>query len=184
MPPKKDRLSEWIQKQDSYICCLQETHLKTRDTWKWLAGKRYGEDNSKWSAGDLGLIPGSGRSFGEGRGNPVQYSCLKNRCGQKSPAGYSPWGHRELAQSWTQLERLSTHTVHHLHQFFFFFQQWPQDWRRSAFIPIPKKSNAKECSNYHTIALISHDSKVMLKIILITSDMQMIPLLWQKAKKN
>ena len=63
-------------------------------------------------------------------------------------------------------------------------QQWPQDWRRSAFIPIPKKSNAKECSNYHTIALISHDSKVMFKIILITSDMQMIPLLWQKAKKN
>ena len=63
-------------------------------------------------------------------------------------------------------------------------QQWPQDWRRSAFIPIPKKSNAKECSNYHTIALISHDSKVMFKIILITSDMQMIPLLWQKVKKN
>ena len=44
-------------------------------------------------------------------------------------------------------------------------QQWPQDWRRSAFIPIPKKSNAKECSNYHTIALISHISKVMLQIL-------------------
>ena len=43
--------------------------------------------------------------------------------------------------------------------------QWPQDWKRSVFIPIPKKGNAKECSNYHTIALISHDSKVMLKII-------------------
>ena len=40
-------------------------------------------------------------------------------------------------------------------------QQWPQDWKRSVFIPIPKKSNAKECSNYHTIALISHASKVM-----------------------
>ena len=44
-------------------------------------------------------------------------------------------------------------------------QQWPQDWKRSVFIPIPKKSNAKECSNYHTIAFISHTSKVMLKIL-------------------
>ena len=42
---------------------------------------------------------------------------------------------------------------------------WPQDWKRSVFIPIPKKGNAKECSNYHTIALISHASKVMLKIL-------------------
>jgi len=44
-------------------------------------------------------------------------------------------------------------------------QQWPQDWKSSVFIPIPKKSNDKECSNYHTIALISHASKVMLKIL-------------------
>ena len=44
-------------------------------------------------------------------------------------------------------------------------QQWPHDWKRSVFIPIPKKGNAKECSNYHTIALISHASKVMLKIL-------------------
>ena len=44
-------------------------------------------------------------------------------------------------------------------------QQWAQDWKRSVFIPIPKKGNAKECSNYHTIALISHASKVMLKIL-------------------
>ena len=42
--------------------------------------------------------------------------------------------------------------------------QWPQDWKRSAFIPIPKKGNAKESSNYCTIAVISHASKVMLKI--------------------
>ena len=42
-------------------------------------------------------------------------------------------------------------------------QQWPQDWKRSGFIPIPKKGNAKECANYHTSALISHASKVMLK---------------------
>ena len=44
-------------------------------------------------------------------------------------------------------------------------QQWPQDWKRSVFIPITKKGNAKECSNYHTIALISHGSKVMIKIL-------------------
>ena len=44
-------------------------------------------------------------------------------------------------------------------------QQWPQDWKRSVFIPIPKKGNAKECSNYHTIVVISHASKVMLKIL-------------------
>ena len=44
-------------------------------------------------------------------------------------------------------------------------QQWPQDWKRSVFIPIPKKGNAKEYSNYHTIALISHASKVMFKIL-------------------
>ena len=44
-------------------------------------------------------------------------------------------------------------------------QQWPQDWKKSVFIPIPKKSNAKECSNYCTIALISHAGKEMLKIL-------------------
>ena len=44
-------------------------------------------------------------------------------------------------------------------------QQWPQDWKRSVFIPIPKRGNAKECTNYHTIAVISHASKVMLKIL-------------------
>ena len=44
-------------------------------------------------------------------------------------------------------------------------QQWPQDWKRSVFIPIPKKGNAKECSNYHTVALILHARKVMLKIL-------------------
>ena len=44
-------------------------------------------------------------------------------------------------------------------------QQWPRDWKTSIFIPIPKKRNAKECSNYHTITLISHASKIVLKIL-------------------
>ena len=55
--------------------------------------------------------------------------------------------------------------VHSICQQVWKTQQWPQDWKRSVFIPIPKKGNAKECSNYCTIALISHASKVMLKIL-------------------
>ena len=54
--------------------------------------------------------------------------------------------------------------LHSIHKQIWKTQQWPQDWKRSVFIPIPKKGNAKECSNNHTIALISHASKVMLKI--------------------
>ena len=55
--------------------------------------------------------------------------------------------------------------MHSICQLIWKTQQWPQDWKRSGFIPIPKKGNAKECSNYHTIALISHASKVMLKLL-------------------
>ena len=54
--------------------------------------------------------------------------------------------------------------LHSIYQQIWKTQQWPQDWKSSVFIPIPKKSNAKECSNYHTIAFISHASKAMLKI--------------------
>ena len=56
--------------------------------------------------------------------------------------------------------------LHSICQLIWKTQQWPQDWKRSVFIPISKKGNAKECSNYRTIALISHASKVMLKILL------------------
>ena len=55
--------------------------------------------------------------------------------------------------------------LHSLCQEMWKTEQWPQDWKRSVFIPVPKKGNAKECSNYLTIALISHASKVMLKIL-------------------
>ena len=54
--------------------------------------------------------------------------------------------------------------VHSICQQIWKTQQWPQDWKRSIFIPISKKGNAKECSNYRTIALISHASNIMLKI--------------------
>ena len=68
-------------------------------------------------------------------------------------------------------------------------QQWPQDWKGSVFIPIPKKGNAKECSNYCTIALISHTSKVMLKILparlqqYVTVNFQMFKLDLEKAEE-
>ena len=55
--------------------------------------------------------------------------------------------------------------LHSIYQQIWKTQQWPQDWKRSVFIPTPKKGNAKECSNYRTVAVISHASKVMLKIL-------------------
>ena len=55
--------------------------------------------------------------------------------------------------------------LHSIHQQIRKTQQRPQNWKRSVFIPVPKKGNVKEYSNYHTIELISHDSKVMLKIL-------------------
>ena len=63
------------------------------------------------------------------------------------------------------LEDDAVKVLHSICQQIWKTQQWPQDWKRSVFIPIPKKGYAKECSNYCTIALISHASKVMLKIL-------------------
>ena len=68
-------------------------------------------------------------------------------------------------------------------------KQWPQDWKRAIFIPVPKKGNAKECSNYCTIALISHASKGMLKILqarlqqYVTVNFLMFKLVLEKAKE-
>ena len=63
------------------------------------------------------------------------------------------------------LKDAAVKVVHSISQQIWKAQQCPQDWKRSIFIPIPKKGNPKECSNYRTIALISHTSKVMLKIL-------------------
>ena len=63
------------------------------------------------------------------------------------------------------LEEDAAKVLHSICQQIWKTQQWPWDWKRSVFIPIPKKGNAKECSNYHIIALISHTGKVMLKIL-------------------
>ena len=63
------------------------------------------------------------------------------------------------------LEDDAVKVLHSMCQQIWTTQQWPQDWKRSVFIPIPKKGKVKECSNYHTISIISHASKVMLKIL-------------------
>ena len=62
------------------------------------------------------------------------------------------------------LKEATVKVLHSICQQIWKMQQWPQAWKRSVFIPIPKKGNAKECSNYHTIAFLSHASKIMLKI--------------------
>ena len=64
-----------------------------------------------------------------------------------------------------QVQKDAVKVLHSICQQIWKTQQWPQDWKRSVFIPTPKKGNAKECSNYCTLALISHTSKVMLKIL-------------------
>ena len=70
-----------------------------------------------------------------------------------------------LAELFRILKDDAVKVLHSVCQQIWKTQQWPQDWKRSVFIPIPKKGNAKECSKYGTIALISHTSKVMLKIL-------------------
>ena len=80
--------------------------------------------------------------------------------------------------------------LHSICQQFWKPQQWPQDWQKSVFIPIPKKGNAKECSNYCTTALISHASKVMLKILQVgfssmgAVNFQMLKLVLEKAEPD
>ena len=69
------------------------------------------------------------------------------------------------SQYWRRLKGDAVKLLHSICQQIWKTQQGPQDWKRSIFIPISKKGNPKECSNYHTIALISHASKVMLKIL-------------------
>ena len=74
-------------------------------------------------------------------------------------------GDRIQAELFQILKDDAAKVLHSIFQQMWKTQQWPQDWKRSVFIPIPKEGNAKEYSNYHTIALISHASKVMLKIL-------------------
>ena len=74
-------------------------------------------------------------------------------------------GDRTPSELFQILKDEAVKALHSICQQIWKTQQWPQDWKMSVFIPIPQKGNANECSNYHTIALISHASKVMLKIL-------------------
>ena len=74
-------------------------------------------------------------------------------------------GHGILVELFQNLKDDAVKVLNSIRQQTWNTQQWPQDWKRSVFIPIPKKHNAKECSNYCTVALISHTSKEMLKIL-------------------
>ena len=80
--------------------------------------------------------------------------------------------------------------LHSVCQQFWKTQQWPQDWKRSIFVPIPKKGNAKEHSDYHTIALISHATKVMLKILqarlqqYVNQELTDVQVVFKKSQRN
>ena len=80
----------------------------------------------------------------------------KKSHGHRNLAGYSPKDCKRDRQDWVHMCYDAVKVLHSTCQQIWNTQQWPQDWKRSVFIPIPKKGNAKECSNYHTIALISH----------------------------
>ena len=72
-------------------------------------------------------------------------------------------GNGILAEQFKILKDDSVEVLHSIYQQIWKTQQWSQDWKRSIFIPVPKKGNAKECSNYHAFALILHTSKFVLK---------------------
>ena len=74
-------------------------------------------------------------------------------------------GDRIPVELFQVLQDNAVKVLHSICQQIWKIQQWPQDWKRSVFIPVPQKGNAKECSNYPTIALISHASKVILRIL-------------------
>ena len=94
-----------------------------------------------------------------------------------------------LVELFQTLKNNALKVLHSICQQIWKTQQWPQDWKRSVFIPIPKKGNAKECSDYHTIILISHTSKVMLKILqarlqqYMNLKVQMFKLVLEKAEE-
>ena len=111
----------------------------------------------KWALGSITRIKASG-----GDGIPVgipSITRIKDSGGDGIPVGI-PFG-MKLFQI---LKDDAVKVLHSICLKIWRTQQWPQDWKRSIFIPIPKKGNAKECSSYSTIALISHARNVMLKI--------------------
>ena len=90
---------------------------------------------------------------------------MRSQVGRRKHMNKASGGDRILVELFQTLKDDAMKVLHSICQQIWKTQQWPQDWKRPIFIPIPKKGNAKECSDYHTTALISHASKVMLKIL-------------------
>ena len=159
------------------ISCLTTSNLSYELQFTWgFPGSSDGK-MSACNAGDMGQS--LGREDPLEKEMAIHSSILAGEFhGQRNLVGYSPWDHKESDTS-EQFHFTSLHfmdltfkvlkddavkVLHSTCQQVWKTQQWTRDWKRSVFIPIPKKGNAKECSNYRTITLISHASKVMLKI--------------------
>ena len=133
---------------------------------------------SACNAEDLGSIPGSERSAGKGIGYPLQYhdgvitdlepdilECEVQWALESITTNKASGGDGIPVELYQILKDDAVKVLHSICQQIWKTQQWPQDWKRSVFIPVPKNGNAKEFSNYRTIAFISHASKGMLKIL-------------------
>ena len=120
---------------------------------------------------------------------PIQESKVKWTLKSITPNKASGGGDGIPAELFQILKDEAVKVLHSICQHIWKTQQWPQNWKRSVFIPIPKKGNAKECSNYLTFARISHTSKVMLKILqaklqqYVNQELQMFKLDLEKAEK-
>ena len=124
-----------------------------------------------WSSWNPSLILPNQSFF-----HPVNHGWRQSQCHRTQEEVYDSWwhcvwlnktsgSHGIPAELFQILKDDAVKVLHSICQQIWKTQQWPQDWKRSVFIPIPKKGNAKKCSNYCTISLISHASKVMLKIL-------------------
>ena len=110
----------------------------------------------------------------DGKRGKIAFRIKPHTCQRRSEVSNKPSAHQDpetpqrLRQNcvWVSpLEDDAVKVLHSMCQQIWKTQQWPQDWKRSVFIPVSNKGNAKECSNYRTIVLISHASKIMLKIL-------------------
>ena len=112
-------------KLPKHWCCLSQQLALTALTLKLILGFLGGSDSkeSASNVGDLGLITGSGRFPGGGHGNPLQYSFLENPYGQRSLAGYSPWGRKELVIKHTHMHTF-TSSISRLHEKSFLLPCW------------------------------------------------------------
>ncbi|KAB0360305.1 hypothetical protein FD754_004461 [Muntiacus muntjak] len=169
----------------SELCCLQRLLRKERDdmrgTWhtersthiftnkKTLKPSKKLMDKKITESHKASVLPASSNAsvVADSFGNPLQHSCLGNPMdrGGCITMNKATGGDGIPAELFQVLKDDAVKALHSICQQIWKTWQWLQDWKRSVFIPIPKKGNAKECSDYHTIALISNANKVMLKIL-------------------